>query len=98
MVSDAIPETTVALTAPPEQLIYENLKQKSHPQSLELQLKFMMSLHLRLEYESYVTRQATSGGYKALISQNLQQASNLAVANLYWYFKVREESKEGVVV
>lgn len=95
--SDAIPEATVALTAPPEQLIYENLKQKSHPQSLELQLKFMMSPQLRLEYESYVTQQAASVGYKALISQNLQQASNLAVANLYWYFKVREESKEGVV-
>lgn len=95
--SDASQETTAALTAPPEQLIYENLKQKSHPLSLELQLKFMVSPQLRLEYESYVTQQAASVGYKALILSNLQQASNSAVANLYWYFKVREESEDRVV-
>ncbi len=57
----------------------------------------MVSPQLRLEYESYVTQQAASVGYKALILSNLQQASNSAVANLYWYFKVREESEDRVV-
>ncbi len=95
----ANPDTNLGATAlavPPEQLIYENLKQKSHPLSLELQLKFMMTPQLRLEYESYISQQATSAGYKALILSNLQQASDLAVANLYWYFKLRDESENQV--
>lgn len=83
-------ETTTALVAPPEQLLYENLKQKSHFLSLRDQIIFMMQPTLRKEAELYITQQAHQHNYKAL-SSNLQQASNLAVANLYWYFKVRDE-------
>lgn len=90
-------ETTTASVAPPEQLLYDNLKQKSHPLSLELQLKFMSAPEMRLKHESYISQQAISTGYKTLIPSNLQQASDLAVANLYWYFKVRDESEEEVV-
>lgn len=89
-------ETTTALAAPPEQLLYENLKQKSHFLSLRDQIIFMMQPTLRREAELYITEQAASNGYKALIISNLQQSSNLAVANLYWYFKVRDESEERV--
>lgn len=89
---------TIALAAPPEQLLYENLKQKSHPQSLLAQLKFMMKPELRSEYELYVSQQSAIAGYKTLVSSNLHQASNLAVANLYWYFKVRDESETEAIV
>ena len=89
-------ETTTTLAAPPEQLLYENLKQKSHFLSLRDQIIFMMQPQLRKEAELYITEQAASNGYKALILSNLQQSSNLAVANLYWYFKVRDESEERV--
>ena len=89
-------ETTTALAPPPEQLLYENLKQKSHFLSLRDQIIFMMQPKLRKEAELYITEQAASNGYKALILSNLQQSSNLAVANLYWYFKVRDESEERV--
>ena len=89
-------ETTTTLAAPPEQLLYENLKQKSHFLSLRDQIIFMMQPTLRKEAELYITEQAASNGYKALILSNLQQSSNLAVANLYWYFKVRDESEERV--
>jgi hypothetical protein len=88
--------TTVA--APSEQLLYENLKQKSHSLSLQLQMQFMMSPQLRLEYESYISQQAVSTGYKTLVSSNLQPASDLAVANLYYYFKIRDESEENTAV
>ncbi len=87
-------ETTSALPAPPEQLLYENLKHKSHFLSLCDQIIFMMQPKLRKEAELYITKQAASVGYKALILSNLQQSSDLAVANLYWYFKVRDESKD----
>lgn len=85
--------TTTALAAPPEQLFYENLKEKSHPQSLQDQMIYMMKPELRREHQLYISQQATSAGYKTLVPSNLQQASDLAVANLYWYFKAREESK-----
>ncbi|MEW5861116.1 MAG: hypothetical protein AB1861_27695 [Cyanobacteriota bacterium] len=88
---------TTALAVPPEHLLYENLKQKSHPQSLRDQLQFMMKPELRRESEFYVSQQAAIAGYKTLVTSNLQKASNLAVANLYWYFKVRDEAEDEAV-
>ncbi|MFP5271410.1 hypothetical protein [Coleofasciculus sp.] len=82
------------LAEPPEQLLYENLKQKSHPESLLNQLQFMIKPKLRREWETYITQQAAIAGYKTLVPANLEKASNLAVANLYWYFQVRDESEE----
>ncbi|MGL4621829.1 MAG: hypothetical protein ACRCZS_22680 [Chroococcidiopsis sp.] len=85
---------TTPLVLTPEQVIYEELKQKSHPLSLHDQLRFMMQAELRREAETYISQQALLSGHKALIPANLQQASNMAVANLYWYFQVRDESEE----
>jgi hypothetical protein len=90
--SDTNTDTT-AFAAPPEQLLYENLKQKSHFYSLGTQLVFLMQPTVRREYEAYISQQAAIAGYKTLVPTNLQKASNLAVANLYWYFKVRDESE-----
>jgi|SRR6478672_3027418 len=85
---------TIALAAPPEQLLYENLKQKSHPASLRDQLVLMMKPSLRQEFASYISQQSAIAGYKTLVPANLQKASDLAVANLYWYFKVRDETEK----
>lgn len=52
----------------------------------------MMQPDLRRKSEIYISQQAASVGYKALIPSSLQQTSDLAVANLYWYFKIRDES------
>lgn len=85
------------MEVPPEQLLYENFKQKSHPASLRDQLVLMMKPSLRQEFASYISQQAAIAGYKTLVPANLQKASDLAVANLYWYFKVRDESEEEAV-
>lgn len=58
----------------------------------------MMKPELRSEYELYVSQHSAIAGYKTLVSSNLHQASNLAVANLYWYFKVRDESETEAIV
>jgi hypothetical protein len=79
---------------PEEQLFYGNLKQKSHYLSLRDQLQFMIKPDLRQIHESYISLQATASDYKALAPSNWQEIPDLTVANLYWYFKVREESKE----
>jgi hypothetical protein len=83
---EVIADTTTDLV-PPEQLLYENLKQKSHYLSLRDQLKFMVKPDLRREHESYISQQAPASGYKALAPSNWQEIPDLTVANLYWYFK-----------
>lgn len=85
---------TATLAVPPEQLLYENLKQKSHFYSLGTQLEFLMQPTLRREREAYISEQAAKAGYKTLVPANLQKASDLAVANLDWYFLVRDESED----
>lgn len=90
----AVNSNTTIITAPPEQLFYETLKQKSHPESLRDQLQLLMKPSLRQEFATYISKQAAISGYKTLVPANLQKASDLAVANLYWYFKVRDESEE----
>jgi hypothetical protein len=81
---------TITDLVPPEQLLYENLKQKSHFLSLRDQLKFMIKPDLRREHESYISQKAPASGYKALAPSNWQEVPDLTVANLYWYFKVQE--------
>lgn len=85
---------STALSIPPEQVIYENLSEKSHYYSLRDQLIFMFKPDLRIKYEHYINKQAKVAGYKTLILKNLQQASDLTVANLCYYFKIRDESNQ----
>lgn len=91
------PEThysTINVAEPPEQLVYESLAEKSHFYSLRDQLLFLFEPELRREYEFYISEQAEITGYKTLVTSNLQQASDLTVGNLYYYFKIRDESKD----
>ncbi|WP_235018625.1 hypothetical protein [Tolypothrix sp. NIES-4075] len=83
--SDAANPTADSI--PPEVLLYEKLKQKSHSASLRDQLKFMLKSDLRQGHESYISQQATASGYKALAPSNWQEIPDFTVANLYWYFK-----------
>lgn len=72
---------------PEEQLVYENLKLKSHYLSLRDQLKFLFKPDLRRCHESYISQQASASGLKALAPLSWQEIPDLTVANLYWYFK-----------
>lgn len=80
--------------APREQLIYEELAEKSHFYSLRDQLLFLFDYELRQEYELYINHQSINAGYKTFVPYNLEKASDLTVANLYYYFKVRDESED----
>jgi hypothetical protein len=83
-------EEPTVVAEPEEQLLYENLKQKSHYLSLRDQLKFMVKPDLRRGHESYISQQAPASGLKALAPSNWQAIPDLTVANLYWYFKDKE--------
>ncbi len=86
--------STINLAEPAEQLMYESLAEKSHFYSLRDQLLFLFEPELCREYEFYISEQAGITGYKTLVTSNLQQASDLTVGNLYYYFKIRDESKD----
>jgi len=87
-------QTITALEVPPEQVLYENIAEKSYFYSLRDQLLLMFQPGLRHEYENYVSQQAANSGYRTLVTSNLQQASDLTVTNLYYYFKVRDKSEK----
>lgn len=82
--------TTVAA----EHSLYETLKQKSHFLSLRDQLTLALKPELRRGYELYISQQAIATGYQGLAPSNWQEISDLTVANLYYYFKIREDSTE----
>lgn len=83
-----------ALAIPDEQLFYENLRPKSHFYALRSQLELMLDRQRREDYEGYIIEQGEIAGHKSLVLSNLEKASDLAVANLFWYFRVRDESEE----
>lgn len=77
-----------------EPSLYENLKQKSHFLSLRDQLAFALKPELRRGHEFYISQQAQGTDYQALAISSWQDISDLTVANLYYYFKVREDSTD----
>lgn len=81
---DAVP---ITMAKPPEQILYEEIKPKSHFLSLRDQLKLMVASDLRKKYEAYVSEQAIQSSHKALVPANLEMSSDLTIANLYWYFQ-----------
>lgn len=82
-------QASVVVAEPEEQVVYENLKKKSHYLSLRDQLQFIVKPDLRRGHESYIGEQAIASGLKALAPSNWQEIPDLTVANLYWYFKQR---------
>ncbi|WP_193197035.1 hypothetical protein [Nostoc sp. MG11] len=88
--------SVINLASPPEQLVYESLTEKSHFYSLRDQLLFIFEPELRRKYEFYISQQARIVGYKTLVASNLQHASDLTIANFYYYFQIRDESQDEV--
>lgn len=96
--SEIVETSAIAdLSIPSEQLVYETWQEKSHFSALRDVLFLMFQSEIRREYELYISQQGEQTGHKALVVTNLQQMSNLSVANLYWYFKVRDESEPELV-
>ena len=83
--------TAITLEKLPEELLYEQLKEKSNRESLLAQLRFLMEPELRRKWESDISEKAAAAGYKTLVPSNLEKASNMTVANLYYYFKFKKQ-------
>lgn len=89
-------EEVVVVEKPIEIEQYKELQEKSHYLSLVDQLKFKVSPDLRRQHEIYVIGRATAYGHNVL-TKNIPIASDLSVANLYWYFQAKEEREPELV-
>ncbi|WP_068816262.1 hypothetical protein [Phormidesmis priestleyi] len=74
------------LQIPLEEALYETLRLQTDFEGLRDQLRFMIKPESRQEYEVAIDTLAPKAGYSALVPSNWQDASDLTVANLYWYF------------
>jgi hypothetical protein len=88
LVSQAKPtEENVSIVEPPEQVLYQSMKAKSHYQALRDTLRFKLNPSFRQQYQDYITQMASQSELKALVPANWQEIPDLAVANLYWYLR-----------
>lgn len=78
------------LSKPPEMILYQELKSKSHYQSLRDQLKFIVNPQLRQGYQHYIKEQAIANEQKGIASANLESITDLTIANLFHYLKETE--------
>jgi hypothetical protein len=81
---------TIEVAKPSAIVEYESLQKNSNLLSLKDQLKFLFVSNLRSGYETYIRQKARQNEQNGLFSSNLEQASDAAIANLYWYFKAEE--------
>lgn len=78
--------TPESLLAPPlEQIQYEEYQKKSHFVALRDQLRLKIEPELRRDYATRIEQQASIRNLSALSIQNLQNASDLTIANLHAY-------------
>jgi hypothetical protein len=78
----------------PEQKMYDEIKPKSHFDSLRDQLQLMALPELRLKYEREVAEKAQTSGHKALKLEALNQSSDMAIANLYHYLNLQTSNSQ----
>ncbi|USR91039.1 hypothetical protein NEA10_19795 [Phormidium yuhuli AB48] len=72
----------------------KNFKQKSHPLALCDQIRLTLQPKLRDDCINHISSRAQKEGHRTLIPQHLKDASPFAIANLYHYFTLRDDSGE----
>lgn len=85
-------EQPTSTAEPVEQTLYEKFKEKSHYESLRDQLRFNVKPEIRRQHESYISKQAPTHNLNALAPSSWQEVPDLTVANLYHYFKAKEQT------
>jgi hypothetical protein len=74
---------------PPEQILYDLAKPKSHYEALKDSLRFTLKPLLREEYIDYIRQRASAIKYEGIALLDWANVSNLNLANIYYYFKLR---------
>lgn len=74
---------------PPEQILYNLVKPKSHYEALKDSLRFTLKPILRQDYIDYIRQRASAIKYDGIALLDWANVSNLNLANIYYYFKLR---------
>ncbi len=85
----ALPESTPGevMEVPAAQIQYETFKTKSHYTALKDQLQLLVEPDRRLEYTTAINQAAQQQKLYALTIDNLNEASDFTIANLYNYLQ-----------
>jgi hypothetical protein len=88
----ALPESQLGelIEVPLAQTQYDSFKAKSRYAALKDQLRLFVEPDLRKEYAVIINQQAQTQKLQALTPENLSQASDFTIANLYNYFQPKE--------
>lgn len=71
---------------------YDNLESQCHYESMRNQLKYLVKSDIRQHHINYIKERAMNHNLQGIIPTNFEDVSNLSVANLYEYLKVRENN------
>lgn len=85
----ALPESSPGevMEVPTAQIQYDTFKAKSHYTALKDQLQLFVEPDRRLEYATVINQAAQQQRLYALTIDNLNEASDFTIANLYHYFQ-----------
>lgn len=74
--------------------LYEDLYERSINESIRDQLILLMSPSRRQNMKNYVVNHLQESDFNFLKESLLEDSSNFTLANLYWYFKLKEKKEE----
>ncbi len=84
----------IDLVRPPEYVYYEQAQKESHPQAIRDSLLILVDAEQRKTSQDYIIERSSLENLSALTLENLHKASPLTIANLEYYFIVRDDSYE----
>lgn len=74
--------------------LYEDLYERSINESIRDQLILLMSPSRRQNMKNYVVNHLQESDFNFLKESLLDDSSDFTLANLYWYFKLKEKKEE----
>jgi DNA-binding ferritin-like protein len=87
-----VAEPEMELIKPPEYVYYKKAQEQSPPGALRDSLLYLMDADKRIESQNYIAERAPLEGLSALTRETMQKANPLTIANLEYYFLVRDEA------
>jgi hypothetical protein len=90
---EVIQEEDVVLEMPPEYAYYEQVQQYSCAEVLKDSLRILVDPNRRTDYEAYISERSLAEGLSTLTATNLQKATPVTIANLWYYLSIQNEDE-----
>jgi hypothetical protein len=90
---EVIQEEDVVLEMPPEYAYYEQVQEYSCAEALKDSLRILVNPNRRTDYEAYISERSQAEGLSTLTAPNLQKATPVTIANLWYYLSIQDEDE-----